>query len=137
MSFNSLLNFRVITVPNILTSGQSNLTKAASPPHMDGSIVFALHLIHDFFGPLESTSQNGISICSAVLAQITVESPYTLQGAPLFPSKLPLHMGIWTPSNTLFLGPTRVHNPNSISIVSAVFAELATVRDRKTDRPTN
>ena len=33
-------------------------------------------------------------------------------------------MGIWTPSNTCFLGPTRVHNPNSSSIGSAVFAQF-------------
>jgi len=38
----------------------------------------------------------------------------------LSPKKLPVNMGIWTPSNTLFLGPTRVHNPNGISIGSAI-----------------
>jgi len=36
----------------------------------------------------------------------------------LFPQKLPLLMGIWTPSNTLFLGPIRAHNPNGILIGS-------------------
>jgi len=35
------------------------------------------------------------------------------------------------PSNTCFLGPTRVHNPNGISIRSAVFAGLTI--DRQTD----
>jgi len=39
-------------------------------------------------------------------------------------------------SNTRFLGPTRVLNPNGISIVAAVFAGL-TVTDRPTDRPTD
>jgi len=33
-------------------------------------------------------------------------------------------VGIWTPSNTWFLGPTRVHIPNAILIGSAVFAQL-------------
>jgi len=33
-------------------------------------------------------------------------------------------MGIWTPSNTCFLGGTRVHNPNGILIGSAVIAQL-------------
>jgi len=32
-----------------------------------------------------------------------------------------------------FLVPTRVHNPNGISIVSAIFAGLITVSDQQTD----
>ena len=39
---------------------------------------------------------------------------------------------IWTPSNTWFLGPNRVDNPNGILIASAVFAGLTTVTDRQT-----
>ena len=31
---------------------------------------------------------------------------------------------VCTPPDTCFLGPTRVHNPNCISIGSAVFAQL-------------
>jgi len=53
--------------------------------------------------------------------------------SPLSSSKLPLCMGISTPSNTRFLRPTRIHNPNGIAIGSAVFAELTTVTDRQTD----
>jgi len=41
------------------------------------------------------------------------------------------------PSNTWFIGPTRVLNPNGISISSAVFAGLTSVTDRPTDRPTD
>jgi len=37
---------------------------------------------------------------------------------------------------TRFLGPTRVLNPNGISIGSAVFARLTTVTDRPTDHAT-
>jgi len=37
------------------------------------------------------------------------------------------------PSSTWFLEPTRAHNPNGISIGSAVFAGLTTVTDRPTD----
>jgi len=33
-------------------------------------------------------------------------------------------MRIWTPSNTCFLEPTRVHDTNGISIGLAVFAQL-------------
>ena len=40
-----------------------------------------------------------------------------------------------TPSNTCFLWPIRVHNPNGISIGSAVFAGLTIVTDGLTDRP--
>ena len=70
------------------TSGQSNLTKAASPSHMNGSVVFAR----------------------------------LRQCAP--------------PSNACFLGPTRVHILNDISIGSAVFARVQG-RDRETDYATS
>jgi len=38
--------------------------------------------------------------------------------------------------NTWFPGPTRVLNPDGISIGSAVFAELTSVTDRPTDHAT-
>jgi len=50
-------------------------------------------------------------------------------GAP-FPQHCLFLWGIWTPSNTWFPGPTRVLNPNSISIGSAIFAALTSVTDR-------
>jgi len=54
-----------------------------------------------------------------------------------FPLKIaPSHGGIWTPSNTWFPGPTRVPNPNYISIGSAVCAGLTSVTDRPTDHAT-
>jgi len=54
-------------------------------------------------------------------------------GCP-FPLKIsPSYGGIWTPSNAWFPEPTRVLNPNGISIGSAVFAGLTTVTDRHTD----
>jgi len=40
--------------------------------------------------------------------------------SPMTPNKCPFARGIWAPSNTCFLGPTQVHNPNGISIGSAV-----------------
>jgi len=39
----------------------------------------------------------------------------------------------FSPSNTWFLEPTQAHNPNGISISSAVFARLTTVRNWLTD----
>jgi len=58
-------------------------------------------------------------------------SLYFTMGRP-FPSKLPLPMGIWTPSNTWFPVRTRVLNTNSILIGSALFAGLTGVTDRHT-----
>jgi len=70
--------------------------------------------------PIQAHSPNGVSIVSAVFAQMTAE--YLLyNGMPLPPSKLPLPMGgSRPPSNTWFPEPTEVLNPNSISIGSAV-----------------
>jgi len=43
---------------------------------------------------------------------------------------------VCTPRNTCFLGPTRVHTTNCISISSTVFAGLTTVTDRQTHQAT-
>ena len=52
------------------------------------------------------------------------------------PLKVLLRVGASAPpSNTRFPGPTRVLNPNGISIGLAVFAGLTSVTDRQTDRP--
>jgi len=40
------------------------------------------------------------------------------------------------PSNTWFLGPTQVRNPNGILIGSVAFAGLTIVTDRRTDHAT-
>ena len=48
-----------------------------------------------------------------------------IPGHVLSPNNCPFARGNWaTPSNTCFLGPTWVHNPNGISIGSAVFAQI-------------
>jgi len=122
----------------LLTCCQSNLSKnAAMPPHKDGSVLFArcrqcAPLC--FLGLPRTYIQNCISIGSAVFAQLTAECPYTLQWAASSPLKTaPLHWGSGPLSKTWFLGPTRVHNPNGISIGSAVFVGLTKVTDRQTD----
>jgi len=57
---------------------------------------------------------------------------YTLQWDAPFPSKLPLPIGgSGLPSNTWFLGPTRVLNSNGISIGAAAFAGITSVTDRQ------
>ena len=89
-----------------------------------------------FLRPTRVHNPNGKSIGSAVSTQLTAESPYTLQWATLSPKIAPSHGGIWTPSKSWFLGPIRGHNPNGISIGSAVFAGLTSVTDRPTDHAT-
>jgi len=94
--------------------------------------------------PIQGQNLNGISIASAVFAQLTAECPNALQWADLSPSKLPLPM--WDldphPRHGSFLRPKWVFNPNGISIGLVVFAGLTTVTndrptdsDRLTDRP--
>jgi len=53
---------------------------------------------------------------------------FTMGYLPPPQKKCPSPWGIWTPSNTLFLGPVRVHNPNGITIGSAVFAGFTAER---------
>jgi len=61
------------------------------------------------------------------------ECPYTLQWDANFPLKIALPMRrSGPPSNTRFLGLTRVLKPNGILIGLAVFAGLTSVTDRQT-----
>ena len=77
-----------------------------------------------------SVSTKRISIGSAIFVQLTTKSLYNGPS----PLKLPLCMGIWTPSNVRFLAPTQVYIPNGIWIGPAIFAGLTIVTDRPTDR---
>jgi len=125
----------------ILTSDQRK--KAASSPQMDGSIVFArlhqcaLHVTHASLDPPELTSQTtSLDQFSRFCTAHDRVSLYFTMGRPFPPQNCPFAWGIWTPSNTWFLGPTRVHNPNGTLIGSAIFARLATVTDRPSDGQT-
>ena len=84
-----------------------------------------------FLGPIRVRKPNGISIGSAVLYSSPQSVPILYNG----PLKIgPFPWGdLDPPSNTWFPGPTRVLNPNGISIGSGSFAELTTVTDRPTD----
>jgi len=58
------------------------MKKFASPPHTDGSIVFArfhkcAHPSNASLDPPESTSQTTSRSVQPILAQITAQSPYT------------------------------------------------------------
>ena len=114
---------------------------------MDGSIVFVRcrqctpHLIRASLSPTESTPHaDGISIGSAVFAQLTAESPVLYNGLPLSSSKFPPSCGGSGPHLIGLrgsLGPPDSTNPNGISIGSAVFAGLTSVTDRRTHRVTD
>ena len=94
------------------------------------------YLTHGFLGPPKS-STNGISIGSAVFAQLTAECPYTLQWAsPSLLKTVPPYRRSEPPSNIWFLRPTWALNPSSISIDWAIFVGLATVTDWQTDQQT-
>ena len=85
-------------------------------------------------GAIRTHNANGISIGSAVFPQTTVE----YHGTPIVPKKFaPSHGGSDPPSNAWSLGPSQVLNPDGIAIGSAVFAGLANVTDRQTDRQTS
>jgi len=73
-----------------------------------------------FLGSIRLSSPNGISIVSAVFAQLKAHSHYTLQWATSFP-KWPFPLVYLEHHLVRLLGPVRSHNPNGISISSAVF----------------
>jgi len=94
-------------------------------PPEDGSIVFtrwrqsslpSSHVTHASSGPLKFTTQT---------ASLSVQPFCTAQGrvtSGTLPSKFP--SGICTPSNTWFLGSTRLSIPKGLSIGSAAFPQL-------------
>ena len=102
----------------------------------------ALHLIHGSLDPpetpeSESTSQTASRSVQPFLHSSRQRVTMLYNGPSLFLLKIaPSHGGSGPLSNTWFLGPTQVRNPNGMSIGSAVFAELTIVIDRPTDRQT-
>jgi len=90
-----------------------------------------------FLGSIRAHNPNGISIGSALFAEMTAECPYTLQRDAPSPQNCPFPWGCGPASNTWFHGPTPVLNPNGISIGSAVFARVTSVTDRLSDRQTD
>jgi len=79
-----------------------------------------------FLRPTRVHNQNGKSIGLAVSAQLTAESPYTLQGRPFSP-KLPIVMGDLDPTNYDSLGYSEIsiqYNTNTNkNLYSAKFVD--------------
>jgi len=119
---NNINSNKINKITTTKTSGQSIWQQAASLPHMDGSVVFvkwrqcAPHLIYASLGPPESSTQMAFPSVQSFLHSSQQSIPILYSGPPFPPQNCPLPWGIWTPSNSRFLGPTRAHNPNSISI---------------------
>jgi len=97
--------------------------------------TFGPHLTHVFYGPSPQPKRHLNRFNHFCTDDCRVSVYFTL-GRPS-PSKLSLLMGdLDPPFNTWFLGPTRVLNPNGISIGAAVFTGRTSVTDRQTDRQT-
>jgi len=117
---------------------QGGHKKAASPLHVHGRTVFARwrqcapHLTHASLGPTKSTAKRHLKWFSHFCAAHGSAFQYFTMNH-LYPLKIARsHMGSGPPSNTWFLGPTRVLNPNCISFGSAVLSGLTSVTDRQT-----
>ena len=95
---------------------------APSPAELDSHLIHASALAH-----LSSSPKQHLDWFSC-FCTAHISTSLSLKIAPF-------HGGSGPTSNTWFLGPTRVLNPNRISIGSAVCAGLNTVTDIHTDKP--
>ena len=89
-----------------------------------------------FLRPTPLRIPNGISIGSAVFAQLTAASPYTLQWAAPFPLKIAhVHGGRRPGLIHGCLGPPESTSSTMRPAVQLFSARLTIVTDRQTDRP--
>ena len=103
-------------------------------PHMDGLVVLARWRQWTHPTQLPKLHLDGRGLFSRATTEYLYSS-YTLQLAAHFLLTIAASHG--PQSNALFLGPTRIHSLNGISIGSTVFAGLTIVTDRQTDRQTD
>jgi len=102
---------------------------------MDGSVAFTRWRQCEspsntcLLGPTRVHNPIGISIGSVAFCTAHCRLPIFYSGRYLCPSKLLLCIVDLDRIYTWFLGPIRVHSPNAISIVSAVFAHAAHDRE--------
>jgi len=89
-----------------------------------------------------------MSLCLSVTSRYSVETTEQIElvwgthtppayNGLFLPKNCHFPWGSRPPSNVWFSGPTRVLNPNGISIDSAVSAGLTRVTDRSTDQQTD
>jgi len=103
--------------------GRASSGTSAPPGEYDWNCAHLRHLANaiEFFLPSTHQSAPTQTANRSVqqFSRALTESPYTLQWATLSIKIAPSHEGIWTPSNTWFIGPIRAQNPNGISMGSA------------------
>jgi len=111
------------------------LHKAALPLHMDGSIVLARlsqcapHLVHVNWHPHCTRA----APCRVTLSISTATRLGMSCAGTFSPSKIaPSCVGIWTPSNTWFLGPAKSTSQTASGLVQLL---LYRQTNRQTDRP--
>jgi len=115
--------------------------KATNSEMVTAEIIKVLLLAFDSLGPwspIRAHNPNGISIGSAVFAQMTAQCAYTLQwDASSPPQNCPFPWGNWTTSNTWFPGPTWVLNQTaSRSVQPFLQGSLVWQTDKPTDDAT-
>jgi len=108
----------------------------ASPPHTDGSMVFARWQCASppntcFLRPIQVQIPNGILMRSAIFAQLTTVSLYSINGPPLFSHKIALLEGS---------RPHLIHGslgPPESSIQTTYRSVQPSLTDRQIDRQTD
>jgi len=97
------------------------------------------HLTHDSLGPSKPKTQTASRSVQPFLHSSPQSVPILHNGTPLSPSKLPLPMGIWTPSNTYgSLGPPESKTQTaSRSVQPFLQGSIVRQTDRQTARPTD
>jgi len=124
----------VTTISSRLTNGQSNLitgriaaergrqvAPVPSPPYTWFLAPTTVQMLNDHFTRF-CTAHGSVLIFYNELPFLPQNCPFPWEHGPS--------------SNTWFLGTIWAHNPNGISIGSAVFAGLTSVTDRQTDQQT-
>ena len=110
----------------LIRSGQSRPTWMVQS-HSPGGVSVNPRPIHACLGPPESTIQSASQSVQSLFAQLTADFLYSTVAATFAHQ----NCGLVDLDRiyTLFLGPIRVHSPNAISMVSAVFAHAAHDRE--------
>jgi len=138
LSISAISSLLIISSVLIITSGQSNLTIRLPGVHrrhtvqsysLDDAYVRHAPLSNTWFlGPTQVHIPNGISISSAIFAQLTADGPCSLQRATPLPLKIaPSQRGIWTHLIHGSLGP-----PES---TSKSLQRFCRVHNRVMDKP--
>jgi len=124
----------------LVTSGQSS-KKAALPPHMDGSIIFARwrqcapHLKHASLDPPQFTPQTTSGSVQLFLHSARQRVPILYNGPLLPPQNCPFPWGSRPPSNTWFLAHLSPHPKQHLDQFS--YFCRAHCSDRQTVRVTD